>query len=119
MMEMDASRVEAMIPKAGTPDFDMVLNRAGNRPSLAAARGISAQIMVQPLSAPKPEMMTTTAMRLPGQVPPNMLLRASEKGAVELANCDEGRMPNMAVRDSKYTTAVARGPLKRAFGTFL
>ena len=50
------------MPKAGTPFLERRLNRSGKSPSLAAASGISAQIMVQPFSAPKPEMMTTTAM---------------------------------------------------------
>ena len=51
-----------MMPKAGTPFLDKRLNRSSNSPSLAAASGISATIMVQPFSAPKPEMMTTTDM---------------------------------------------------------
>jgi len=59
---IDASTVEAMMPNAGTPLLDIWLKRFGKSPSLAAARGISAQIMVQPFSAPKPDMMTTTAM---------------------------------------------------------
>ena len=61
-MAIDARIVEATMPKAGTPFFDSRLNWSGKSPSLAAARGISAQIIVQPFSAPKPEMMTTTAI---------------------------------------------------------
>src|SRR6516164_8610547 len=100
IMAIDASTVEAMTPKAGTPARDMILKRSGKSPSLAAARGISAQIMVHPFRAPKPEMMTTTAMMFPAQVPPNMLLTASEKGAVDFASSEVGKMPNMAVSDS-------------------
>ena len=65
----------------------MRLNCSGNSPSFAAASGISAQIIVQPFSAPKPEMMTTIAITLPAQVPPNMALTASENGAVESGSC--------------------------------
>ena len=74
---IEASTVEAMMPNAGTPFFEMRLNRSGNRPSLAAASGISALIMIQPFSAPKPEMMTAMAITLPAQVPPNIALTAS------------------------------------------
>ena len=49
------------MPTAGTPFAESLPNTAGNRPSFAAASGISAQIIVQPLRAPKPEMMTATA----------------------------------------------------------
>ena len=44
----EASTVEITMPNVGTPVPESRLNRSGNRPSLAAARGISAQIMVQP-----------------------------------------------------------------------
>ena len=44
------------MPNAGTPRPDSRPNASGNSPSLAAASGISAQIMVQPFSAPKPEI---------------------------------------------------------------
>src|SRR5215471_6806112 len=108
IIAIEARTVEAMMPKAGTPDFEIVLNCRGKRPSLAAARGISAQIMVQPLSAPKPEMMTAIAMTCPVQVPPNMVFMASENGAPESASLLVGTMPNTAVRESMYTTAVAR-----------
>jgi hypothetical protein len=43
----------------GYPLFDIRLNRSGNSPSSAAGSGISAQIMVQPLSAPTPMMLPT------------------------------------------------------------
>ena len=76
------------------------MNASGKSPSFAAASGISAQIIVQPLSAPKPEMMTATAMTLPAHVPPNMALAASENGALDSASCEVGRMPNTAVSDS-------------------
>ena len=56
--------------------------------------------MVQPLSAPKPEMMTAMAMTLPAQVPPNMALTASENGALDSASCELGRMPNTTVSES-------------------
>src|ERR1700751_908603 len=96
----EASTVEARIPYGGTPFFEMRLNRSGNRPSLAAASGISAQIMVQPLSAPKPEMMTAMASTSPAQVPPNIALAASENGAFAVASFEVGTMPNTAVSDS-------------------
>src|SRR3954468_15977408 len=97
---IDASTVDATIPKGGTPFFDIRLNRSGNSPSFAAASGISAQIIVQPLSAPKPEMMTPIASTLPAQVPPNIVLAASENGAVESASVEVGRMPNTAMSES-------------------
>ena len=80
----DASAVEATMPYTGTPAREIFLNCAGNSPSFAAASGISAQIIVQPFSAPKPEMITATAMTLPQNEPPNIALTASENGAVEL-----------------------------------
>ena len=83
---------------------------------MAAASGISAQIIVQPFSAPKPEMMTSTAITLPAQVPPNIELAASENGAVAVCSAPLGRMPNTAMSDSMYTTAVARVPKIVAFG---
>src|SRR5215472_12827778 len=110
MIAMEASTVEATMPNAGTPLLDMRLKRSGNRPSSAAASGISAQIMVQPLSAPKPEMMTAIAITLPAQVPPNIVLTASENGALALASVELGTMPNTAVSESMYTTAVAIVP---------
>ena len=72
----DANAVEAMIPTEGMPREDSWANTFGNSPSLAAASGISAQIMVQPLRAPIPEMMTSAATRLPDQAPPKMSLAA-------------------------------------------
>src|SRR5215469_12395810 len=100
MIAIEARTVEAMMPNQGTCLADICLNRSGNRPSLAAASGISAQIMVQPLRAPKPEMMTAMAIRLPAQVPPNIELTASENGAVALTSLEEGTMPNTAVSES-------------------
>src|ERR1700756_1646977 len=97
---IEASAVEAMMPKAGTCLEDMRLNRSGNRPSFAAASGISAQIMVQPVSAPNPEMMTATAITLPAQVPPKMALAASENGAFALARLAVGTMPKITTSES-------------------
>jgi hypothetical protein len=92
---------------------------------LAAASGISAQIMVQPLSAPKPEMMTAIAMTCPVQVPPNMVFMATEDGALASANLPVGTIPKTAVSESMYTTAqasvpriVARGTLRSGSRTF-
>src|SRR6476646_10195498 len=116
IIAIDASTVEATMPNAGTPFLDMCLNLAGNRPSPAAASGISAQIMVQPLSAPNPEMMTATAMTLPAQVPPKIALAASENGALASASFELGMMPNTAISDSMYTTAVAIVPRMVARG---
>ena len=79
----------------------MCLNRSGNRPSFAAASGISAQIIVQPLSAPKPETMTATAITLPAQLPPKIALAASENGAVAAASFEVGTMPNTAISESR------------------
>src|SRR5690242_11642008 len=46
-MNSEASRVEEMMPKAGTPFLLSFPNASGNKPSLAAASGISAQIIDQ------------------------------------------------------------------------
>src|SRR5258708_743587 len=100
IIAIEASTVEATMPNAGTPFFDMRLNRSGNRPSFAAASGISAQIIVQPFSAPKPEMMTAMARMLPAQVLPNIALAASENGAFAVASLLVGTMPNTAMSDS-------------------
>src|SRR4051812_20659231 len=96
----EASTVDAMIPNAGTPFDESFLNWLGNRPSLAAASGISAQIIVQPLSAPSPEMITAIAMMSPAHVPPNITLAASEKGAVAVASWVVGNTPNITVSDT-------------------
>src|SRR6516164_10316055 len=110
------STAETTTPNAGTPFPDIRLNRSGKRPSLAAARGISALIMTQPLSAPNPEMMTATAITLPAQVPPNIALTASEYGALPEASLEVGTMPNTAVSESMYTTATASVPRTVALG---
>src|SRR5215469_3427779 len=121
----DDSTPEITMPNAGTPFLEMRLNSSGNRPSWAAASGISALIMIQPLSAPKPEIMTATAITLPAQVPPNIALTASEYGALPVASLELGTMPNTTVSDSMYTTAiasvpstVARGMLRSGLRTF-
>ena len=46
-----------------------------------------------------------------------MALAASEKGAVDFDRVSLGRMPNTAIRDSMYTTAVASVPKMVALGT--
>ena len=75
----DDSMPEITMPNAGTPLLEMRLSRCGNRPSLAAASGISALIMIQPFSAPKPEMMTAIAMTSPHTVlVADMLVGAGE-----------------------------------------
>src|SRR5262245_56602971 len=116
MTAADDSRPETTTPNAGTPFFDMGLNRFGNRPSLAAARGISGLIMIHPLSAPKPEMMTAIANTLPTQVPRNSAWTASEYGALPEASLAVGTMPNTAVSESMYTTATASVPRTVALG---
>src|SRR5437764_13548762 len=98
---IEASAVEAMMPNAGTWLEDMRLNRSGNRPSFAAASGISAQIMVQPTSAPNPEMITARAITLPAQVPPKIVLATSENGAPALARVAVGTTPTATVRESR------------------
>src|SRR3954462_5857797 len=97
---IEASVVDAMMPNAGTPLGDSCLNRAGNNPSLAAASGISAQIIVQPTSAPRPEMITAIDITSPAQLPPSITLAASENGAVEPASAFVERIPKTAVSDS-------------------
>src|SRR6516164_4307928 len=101
MTAIDARTVEAITPKAGTPDEDIRLKRSGKSPSLAAASGISAQIMVQPTSAPNPEMMTARAITLPAQVPPKMVLATSENGAFALARVEVGTTPKATVSESR------------------
>src|SRR3954447_933908 len=117
IIAIDASTVEAMLPKAGTPLGDSRLNWLGNRPSFAAASGISAQIIVQPVSAPNPEMITAMAMTSRAHVPPNIEFAASENGAVDVASSVVDRTPNITVSDTMYTTAVARVPRIVALGT--
>ena len=53
------------MPKAGTPRRDTRSKCSGNSPSVEAAKGISAQSIVQPLRAPKPEITTIAAMSDP------------------------------------------------------
>src|SRR6516165_11868821 len=101
MTATDDNTAEATTPNAVTPLLEMRWNRSGNRPSLAAASGISALIMTQPLSAPKPEMMTAAAITLPAQVPPNIVLTASEYGALPEASLELGTMPNTAASESR------------------
>ena len=62
-MNTEARRVEEMMPKAGTPRLFSRPKASGNRPSLASASGISAQIIVQPFSAPNPEITTSADIR--------------------------------------------------------
>lgn len=95
----DASTVEVTTPNAGTPLPDSRLNRAGSSPSCAAATGISAQIIVQPFSAPSPETITATAMRFPAQLPPK----------IATSRRTPGTLPNRATyspRGTGTTTAV-------------
>src|SRR6476646_6230573 len=101
MMATEASAVDATMRNVGTLVRDIRLNRSGKSPSVAAARGISALVMVQAGRAPKPEMMTMTLMTSPAQVPPNMAFTASPYGAVDSASFDEGRMPNTAVSEAR------------------
>ena len=67
---------------------------------MAAACGTSAATMVQPLSAPIPETITTAAMTSPHAVPPNIELTTAEKGAVASASSAAGRIPKTAISDS-------------------
>ena len=89
------------MPKAGTPRPEMRPNRAGNRPSLAAASGISAQIIVQPLSAPKPETMTHAATTQPAHVPPVIASAAVEYGAALSPSTAVGIEPKTATSESR------------------
>src|SRR5690349_4361115 len=92
------------------------IEKISARPATVMSRAKRGAWMVQPLSAPKPEMMTASAITLPAQVPPNIALAASENGAVALASLEAGRMPNTAISDSRYTTAVAIVPRTVARG---
>jgi hypothetical protein len=96
---IEARTVENTIAHAGAPRRFSRLKRAGNTPSCAAARGISAVIIVHPFSAPMPEMITTAAMTLPQKVPPNMSLIAVENGAVELCRASLDTIPKTATSD--------------------
>src|SRR3954447_20775052 len=118
-MNSDARAVEAMMPNAGTPRRLSRPNASGKSPSLAAASGISAQIMVQPFNAPKPEMTTRADITYPAHVPPKIELTAVANGAVDSDSVVADTMPNTAVSDSRYTTAVPRVPKIVARGTFL
>src|SRR5215470_374366 len=98
-----ASTVDATMPAAGVPRPDSRPNAGGNSPSLAAANGISAQIMVQPFSAPMPETMTASAIRSPAQVPPPaMVFAASVYDAPfsGFASSAVGTTPKTAISDS-------------------
>ena len=68
---------------------------------MAAASGISAQIMVQPVSAPSPEMITARAITFPAQVPPKMVLATSENGAPAWARVEVGTTPKATVSESR------------------
>src|SRR4051812_28077502 len=98
----EASAVEAMIPTEGMPRDDSCANTFGNSPSLAAASGISAQIMVQPLRAPMPEMITRAATRSPDHAPPKISLAADAYDALLLSweRAVAGRIPKTATSDS-------------------
>src|SRR5512132_4180808 len=102
-MAIDASAVEATMPSAGTWRFETRPNAAGKSPSLAAARGISAQIIVHPLRAPMPEMITAMATLSPAHEPlPTMVFAATEYDArlASWARAVAGTMPNTAMSDS-------------------
>ena len=100
-MKIDARAVEAMMPNAGAPPLLSRPKASGNSPSLAAANGISAQIMVQPLSAPKPEITTSADITYPAQVLPKISFTAVANGAVESASIAEATMPKTAVSESR------------------
>src|SRR5688500_13495040 len=116
----DAKAVEAMMPAAGTPRRETRPNIPGNSPSRAAAYGISAQIIVQPVSAPSPDTTTASAARLPAQVPPPTITSAAtEYDALfsGLARSVVGTAPNTAISDRRYTVALASVPNTVARGT--
>ncbi|GAA3313443.1 hypothetical protein GCM10020219_025460 [Nonomuraea dietziae] len=76
--------------------------------------GISATSMVQPLSAPMPEMMAQAAMSTPPAEPPNMLLSASANGAEDSSSRACGTVPMTATVLSMYRAAQARTPMMLA-----
>ena len=85
----EARTVDGFTPNAGTP-CDETLEPSGNRPSFAAANGISAQIIVQPFSAPNPEMITRTPSACPTGAAEDGLT-ASENGAEDSASFCRGQ----------------------------
>ena len=118
----EASSVDRMTPQMGTPALLTLAKNWGNRPSFAAACGISAQIIVQPFSAPIPEITTKADINLPAQMaPPKTSSIATENDAVpsELDNTSLGTMPNTAIRHITYAAPHARVPATVAIGTFL
>ena len=71
---------------------------------MAAARGISAQIIVQPFRAPMPEMITASATRFPAhEPPPTMWSAATEYDALlaSRAKALVGTIPNTAIIESR------------------
>ena len=106
------------MPNAGTPRAESRSNALGNSPSFAAASGISAQIMVQPLSAPKPGDDDGERHQVAGPGAAEDRVGRDEYGAVGVRPAATvGRMPNTAISDSRYTTALASVPKMVARGT--
>src|SRR5262249_32954175 len=99
----DARTVDATIPNPGAPRRLSLPTGLGKRPAGAAPRGIPAVTSVQPLSAPRPDTITTAAMTLPHAVPPNIASTAVENGALVSASVSFGRTPKTATSASTYT----------------
>ncbi len=74
--------------------------KSGNSPSLAAACGISAQIIVQPLRAPMPEITANPAMSLPAHAAPKISSKVTENEAEPSGLCSTsfGTMPKIATK---------------------
>src|ERR1700710_391383 len=95
----EASAADETMPKVGAPREERAAKRRGKSPSLAAASGISAQIMVQPFRAPMPETMTASATRFPAHDPPPTMWSAATEYEALLASWASalvGRVPNTA-----------------------
>ena len=67
---------------------------------MAAASGISAQIIVQPFSAPSPETITRIAITSPAHEPPKISLAAVENGSFVDWSCVLERIPKIAISES-------------------
>ena len=93
-----SSTDEATRPTTGVLRVPLTwANAFGNSPSWAAARGTRPWIRIQPLSAPRVEIIATAATILAGDMPstddPKICCAASANGAFELASVDAGITP--------------------------
>ena len=111
----EASRLLARRPNAGVPRASWRAKARGSRPSRAAASGICADSITQPLRAPRQDTAATMAMAIPAQ-PPHSIRAASAMGAVESFSCAAGTMPITAVTASTVAMPASRVPARVARG---